>query len=169
MWMSQPGRLCGNTAASGIDTGVKPYSDSTRAIAGMPVATARNVLPLHGSVVAVSTFAPAEPVQPVPYGSVVAGQVDSRRATRAETKGQAKLNPPPATRPPLCIVRALTVWSTPKPIGDQLEPFQRAIRSAPTPPAVVNSPPATTSPFGNAASARTVQFTPLPTADQLEP
>ena len=57
---------------------------------------------------------------------------------------------------------------TPLPNADQLAPFQRAMRLALAPAAVVNSPPAYTS-VPLTAMARTLEFRPPASADQLLP
>src|SRR5262245_15801185 len=58
----------------------------------------------------------------------------------------------------------------PEPSADQFVPFQRAIRFALTPPAIVNVPPATRSPFGNVVRADTAPLVqPVPSADQPAP
>src|SRR6185369_15239859 len=71
----QPGSPCGSSAVSGNAIGVTPLAISPNDDGGRPVARARNVEPSHGSVVAVSTFAPPAPVQPGPDTTAVAGQV----------------------------------------------------------------------------------------------
>src|SRR5436190_994492 len=55
--------------------------------------------------------------------------------------------------------------SVPDPRADHAEPFQRAMRLAGAPPAVVKRPPATRSPPDSAARALTELFTPEPKAD----
>jgi hypothetical protein len=50
----------------GIDVVLNPNTPNANASAGIPVATERNVDPIHGSDVAASTLGPPEPVQPAP-------------------------------------------------------------------------------------------------------
>jgi hypothetical protein len=50
----------------------------------MPVASATNVLPSHGSDVAPSSLGPPLPVQPLPNAVAVAGHVVVSRANDAE-------------------------------------------------------------------------------------
>src|SRR5262245_15052918 len=166
----QPGTPCGRIADSGIDNVAKPSTESASALLGMPDASERNVAPVHGSVVAVSTLSPPEPVQPAPSDTAVAGQVVVSCARKADGDALTMLNRPPATRSPFGSGVRDNTWSfMPEPNDDQPAPFQRAIRLALTPPAVVNPPPATKSPFGNAASASGAPFIPEPNADQLVP
>src|SRR5262245_4322334 len=77
----------------------------------------------------------------------------------------------PATRSPFGIVfRGATLPGSPEPIADQLEPFQRAMLPALTPPAPEKLPPATRSPFGRIAREFTSLFMPSgSSADQLVP
>src|SRR4030095_7196287 len=70
-----PATPCGRIDDSGPDAVLKPSTDSASEIAGIPVATAVNVEPVHGSDVAVKTLGPALPVQLAPNEAVEAGQV----------------------------------------------------------------------------------------------
>src|SRR4030095_16945966 len=117
----QPGTPCGRIAGIGIDVVLNPITPSASASAGIPVATERNVDPVHGRLCAVSTLAPPLPAQPAPWATAVAGQVVVSCATATAVRPPAVENSPPASRSPLRrIANAFTHESMPTPSGDQL-------------------------------------------------
>src|SRR5262245_23124963 len=111
-------------------------------MAGMPVATERNVPPIHGSDVAVSTLAPPLPVQAAPKEEALAGHVLARLANATETRPFTSENQPPtATLPLRRFARALTGPFGPEPKPDQDAPSKRARPRIGAPPANSKPPP----------------------------
>src|SRR5579862_1348041 len=108
---------------------------------------------------------------PVPRG---AQDEPFQRAMRLALTPPAEVNRPPAIKSPLgSMVSAYTSGlnrpPVPMPNGAQVEPFQRAMWLALTPPAEVNWPPATRSPLESTASAQTALSIPVPRAIHVEP
>src|SRR5262245_26636902 len=121
----------------------------------MPVARARNVLPIHGSAVAVSSLTPADPVQPAPYDTADAGHVEESVAKRGDATPPRVAKPPPIAIWPCgrTAIVAGKLVPVPGAVQVQLAPFHRPTYGAVAP--IRRKPPASRSPFGSTANAGT--------------
>src|SRR5262245_5379210 len=91
----QPGSAVANTVASGSDAVAKPSTTATSALVGNPLASARHVLPVHGS-----DDVTVSPAQPAPCDSESAGQVVVSRARLGDGRPPAVTMAPPTSRSP---------------------------------------------------------------------
>src|SRR5262245_9904939 len=93
----------------------------------MPAAFAVNAAPIHGSDVAVSTFAPPLPEQPAPVGVARAWHVGKKRARPVATVAFSRNMPPVASNSPVVPwVKDVQVRYSPAPKADHVAPFHRA-------------------------------------------